>query len=81
MDAAEGLQGPSRAAASGTARSVVVFLHGYGADGADLIGLAEPLAPHTPDTMFLAPNAPEACVVNPMGRQWFPIPYIDGSSE
>lgn len=80
-DATEGLQGPSRAAASGTARSVVVFLHGYGADGADLIGLAEPLAPHMPDTTFLAPNAPEACVANPMGRQWFPIPYIDGSSE
>lgn len=70
-----------RAAASGTTKSVVVFLHGYGADGADLLGLADPLAEHMPDTAFVAPDAPERCVTNPMGFQWFPIPYIDGSSE
>ncbi|WP_416916625.1 MAG: alpha/beta hydrolase [Roseicyclus sp.] len=60
---------------------MVIFLHGYGADGQDLLGLAEPLAPHLPNTMFLAPNAPERCGMNPMGYQWFPIPWIDGSSE
>ena len=70
-----------RAPASGTVRSVVVFLHGYGADGNDLLGLAEPLAPHLPDTLFLAPDAPERCTGNPFGWQWFPIPWIDGSSE
>ncbi|PWR00888.1 phospholipase [Meridianimarinicoccus roseus] len=70
-----------RAPASGTTRQVVVFLHGYGADGNDLLGLAEPLEPHMPDTVFLAPNAPERCTVNPMGYQWFPIPWLDGSSE
>ena len=75
------LEGGRRAAASGTAKSVVVFLHGYGADGADLLGLADPLAPHLPDTVFLAPNAPERCATNPMRFQWFPIPWIDGSSE
>ena len=63
------------------AESVVVFLHGYGADGADLLGLADPLAPHLPRTAFYAPNAPERCVNNPMGYQWFPIPWMDGSSE
>lgn len=63
------------------ADSVVVFLHGYGADGADLLGLADPLAPHLPGTAFYAPNAPEPCVNNPMGYQWFPIPWMDGSSE
>ena len=73
------LQGGRRASQSGRTGSVVVFLHGYGADGADLLGLAEPLAPHLPDTVFVAPNAPEQCVVNPMGYQWFPIPWIDGS--
>jgi len=57
----------------------VVFLHGYGADGADLLGLADPLGPHLPDTVFLAPDAPERCVGNPFGYQWFPIPWIDGS--
>ena len=36
-----------RASASGEDTSVVLFLHGYGADGADLLGLAEPLAQHT----------------------------------
>jgi len=64
-----------------TARSAVVFLHGYGADGADLLGLAEPLAQVLPETAFFAPDAPEPCVMNPAGRQWFPIPWIDGSSE
>lgn len=62
------------------ADSVVVFLHGYGADGDDLLGLADPLAPHLPGTAFYAPNAPERCVNNPMGYQWFPIPWMDGSS-
>jgi phospholipase/carboxylesterase len=59
----------------------VVFLHGYGANAADLIGLADPLAEHMPDTLFIAPDAPEACIAAPMGLQWFPIPWIDGSSE
>ncbi len=66
---------------SGETRSCVVFLHGYGANGKDLIGLAEPLAEHMPDTLFLAPDAPEECIGTPFGLQWFPIPWIDGSSE
>ena len=70
-----------RAPKSGKATSAVVFLHGYGADGADLLSLADPLAPHMPDTVFYAPDAPEPCAASPMGRQWFPIPWIDGSSE
>lgn len=70
-----------KAARSGKARSLVVFLHGYGADGADLLGLADPLAPHLPDTVFVAPDAPEPCAGNPMGRQWFGIPWMDGTPE
>lgn len=70
-----------RAPNSGQAKSMVVFVHGYGADGADLLGLADPLAPHLPDTVFLAPDAPENCAGNPFGYQWFPIPWLDGSSE
>lgn len=66
---------------SGKTTSAVVFLHGYGADGADLLGLADPLAPHLPDTAFHAPDAPERCSGNPFGFQWFPIPWLDGSSE
>ena len=63
------------------ADAVVVFLHGYCADGADLLGLADPLAPHLPGTAFYAPDAPERSVNNPMGFQWFPIPWLDGSTE
>ena len=75
------LTGPERPAASGPADSLVVLLHGYGADGNDLIGLAEPLAPYLPRTRFLAPNAPERCPGSPTGFQWFPIPWLDGSPE
>lgn len=65
---------------AGPVRRMVVFLHGYGADGADLLGLADVLAPHLEGTLFLAPDAPEQCRGNPFGRQWFPIPWLDGSS-
>ena len=70
-----------KAAVRAPASSLVIFLHGYGADGADLLGLADPLAPHLPRTAFVAPDAPEPCVGTPFGRQWFPIPWLDGSSE
>lgn len=76
-----GLNAQRREALSGETRSVVVFLHGYGANGADLLGLADPLGEHLPDTLFIAPDAPEACAGAPFGYQWFPIPWIDGSSE
>lgn len=70
-----------KAAASGQAKSLVVFVHGYGADGNDLLGLSEVLAPHLPETAFVAPDAPEAIPGAPFGRQWFAIPRFDGSSE
>ncbi len=64
---------------SGVARSIVVFVHGYGADGSDLLSIADVLGPHLPDTLFLAPDAPERCVGGGFGWQWFPIPWLDGS--
>jgi len=66
---------------SGDTRSVVVFVHGYGANGADLLGLADVLGEHLPETMFVAPDAPEQIPGMPNRYQWFPIPWIDGSSE
>ena len=60
---------------------LVILVHGYGANGADLIGLADPLMPHLPGTAFVSPDAPERSAMNPMGFQWFPIPWLDGSSE
>lgn len=64
-----------------TATGLVVFLHGYGADGADLLGLADVLGPHLPGVAFVAPDAPERCVGGGFGFQWFPIPWIDGSTQ
>ncbi len=75
------LNAERRAPKSGDTRSIVVFLHGYGANGADLLGLADPLGEHLPDTLFVAPDAPEMVAGMPNGYQWFPIPWIDGSSE
>jgi len=75
------LNSARQGAPKGQARRMVVFVHGYGADGADLLGLADPMAPHLPDTVFYSPDAPEKCTGNPVGRQWFPIPWLDGSTD
>src|SRR5579859_334353 len=65
------LSGPSRAPASGgAARLLVIFLHGYGADGADLIGLAPFFAQALPHAEFLSPHAHERCDMG-FGYQWF----------
>jgi phospholipase/carboxylesterase len=71
------LSGPSRSPASGKPpRQLVIFLHGYGADGADLIGLAPFFAQALPDAAFMAPNAPERCSMG-FGFQWFGITNMD----
>ena len=75
------LQAGRKGPHSGETRSIVVFLHGYGANGADLLGIADVLMEHLPDTLFVAPDAPESIPMMPTGLQWFPIPWIDGSSE
>lgn len=67
------LNGPMIAPKSGEVRQLVVLLHGYGSDGNDLIGLSQYWADHMPDALFIAPNAPEKCDMNPMGYQWFPL--------
>ena len=67
-------------ALSGKSDSLVVFLHGYGADGADLLNLADSLKIHLPNTIFMSPDAPNKSTMNPFGYEWFPIPRLDGSS-
>jgi phospholipase/carboxylesterase len=57
----------------GPPRQLVVLLHGVGADGEDLIGLAPELARRLPHAAFVAPNAPEPCDMAPFGRQWFSL--------
>jgi phospholipase/carboxylesterase len=74
------LDGPRLApAAGGAPRQLVVFLHGYGADGNDLIGLGREWARALPHAAFVSPNAPEPCGMAPMGRQWFDLSLGDMS--
>ena len=63
-------------AAGGLSSHLVVFLHGYGADGKDLIDLANPFAMALPNATFISPDAPNPCAMSPQGRQWFPIEEI-----
>jgi phospholipase/carboxylesterase len=67
------LNGPSLMPRSGAVERVVVLLHGVGADGQDLIGLAPELARVLPGTAFHAPDAPFPCDMAPYGRQWFSL--------
>lgn len=74
MAAASELDGPALGPASGRPpTALVVLLHGLGADGNDLIGLAHEWAPLLPDAMFLSPHAPFPCDMAPVGRQWFSL--------
>lgn len=68
------LSGPSfPPRAGGPPRQLVVLLHGVGADGQDLIGLAPALARYLPHAAFVAPDAPFPCDLAPFGRQWFSL--------
>ncbi|TSD83527.1 prolyl oligopeptidase family serine peptidase [Mycobacterium sp. KBS0706] len=68
------LSGPRLAPASGRApKALIVLLHGVGADGQDLIGLAPHWARHLPEAEFLSPDGPEPCDMAPYGRQWFSL--------
>ena len=63
--------------AGGAARQLVVFLHGYGADGNDLIEIGRAWQPLMPHAAFVSPHAAEQCGQVPMGRQWFPLTFRD----
>ncbi len=71
------IDGPRLPAASGAAKSLVVFLHGFGADGNDLIAIGAEWRRLLPDAAFVSPHAPERCMASPSGRQWFPLTFRD----
>jgi phospholipase/carboxylesterase len=75
------LDGPRLPAATGAAKSLVVLLHGYGADGNDLIELGAQWQRLLPDTAFVAPHAPGRIPGFPPGmrggRQWFALDAYD----
>jgi len=54
-------------------KTAVILLHGYGGDGKDISMLSLNWKRHMPNTVFICPNGPEACVINPTGYQWFDL--------
>ena len=71
------LNGPRIEPRSGNARQVVVFLHGYGADGNDLIEIGRAWQQLLPDAAFVSPHAPNRCAQAPSGREWFALTFRD----
>jgi phospholipase/carboxylesterase len=59
------------------ARQLVVFLHGYGADGSDLIDIGRAWQQLLPEAAFVSPHAPRPCGQAPSGREWFPLTFRD----
>jgi phospholipase/carboxylesterase len=75
------MDGPRLKPKSGKPKHLVVFLHGYGADGNDLIELGQQWQNWLPDAAFVSPHAPQPCGMSPMGRQWFPLTMRDPSER
>lgn len=68
-----GLSTLVRSCDEAAADTAIVLLHGWGADGADLMDLSPQLAVHFPKAVIVAPDGPQPCSANPMGRQWFDL--------
>lgn len=74
------LDGPRRAPAnSQPADSLVIFLHGYGSNGDDLIGLSSYWEKLLPGTAFVSPNAPDSVPGMSGAYQWFALSTMDPS--
>jgi phospholipase/carboxylesterase len=71
------LDGPRLEPKSGTAKQLVVFIHGYGADGNDLIDIGQAWQSLLPNAAFVSPHAPRPCGQAPVGREWFPLTFRD----
>ncbi|MDQ2861525.1 MAG: dienelactone hydrolase family protein [Pseudomonadota bacterium] len=75
------IDGPHVPPASGrAAASLVILLHGYGSNGADLIGLVPYWRDALPNTAFVSPNAPEPCPGAPGGYQWWGLSSFDAQA-
>ena len=57
--------------------NAIVMLHGYGGDGKDISMLTLNWKRHLPNTIFICPNGPEPCAINPLGHQWFDLTKDD----
>ena len=63
--------------ASAKIESAIILLHGYGGDGKDISVLSLNWKRHLPNTVFICPNGPEQCPINPSGFQWFDLTEDD----
>src|SRR6266436_2121697 len=75
------LDGPRLEPRWGPARQLVVFLHGYGADGNDLIDIGRAWQGLLPQAAFVSPHAPERYGQAPTGRQWFALTMREQSER
>ena len=75
------LDGPRIEPRSGTAKHLVVFLHGYGADGNDLIEIGRAWQGMLPNAAFVSPHAPRPCGQAPVGREWFPLTFREANER
>ncbi len=71
------INGPRLQPRSGRPKQLVVFLHGYGADGNDLIEIGRAWQQMLPHAAFVSPHAPEPCGQAPSGKQWFTLTFRD----
>ena len=58
-------------------KNAIILLHGYGGDGKDISMLSLNWKRHLPNTLFICPNGPEPCSINPSGYQWFDLTKED----
>ena len=58
-------------------KNAVILLDGYGGDGKDISMLTLNWKRFLPNTIFLCPNGPEKCLINPTGYQWFDLTNDD----
>ena len=63
------LKGPVKKSISGINNEIVIFFHGYGADGSDLISLSDAFSKILPNAVFYSPNAPQKCEMGGLGYQ------------
>lgn len=75
------LDGPRISPKNRIAKQLIVFLHGYGADGNDLIAIGKQWQNMMPDAAFVAPNAPQICARSPAGRQWFNLETFEPEEQ
>ncbi len=75
------IDGPRLPPKNRIAKQLVVFLHGYGADGDDLIAIGKQWQNMMPDTAFVSPHAPQICAQAPVGRQWFNLETFEPEEQ